>query len=164
MLGEHIVPQSEVIRAILLEDSPCCGVPTPGAARRHCCRLRRGFPTGFQTVAPCLRTSRESRCHRGCHRGCLIACRLWKRSGPVATVACYLVGEVDSAVSDRQCVRWSKCRDRKYTGESALMAKTLPLPCGASAFAAKTLPLPCVATAFAAGTLPLPAVSTAVRL
>ena len=23
MLGEHIVPQSEVIRAILLEDSPC---------------------------------------------------------------------------------------------------------------------------------------------
>ena len=28
MLGEHIVPQSEVIRAILLEDSPCCGVHT----------------------------------------------------------------------------------------------------------------------------------------
>ena len=26
MLGEHIVPQSEVIRAILSEDSPCCRV------------------------------------------------------------------------------------------------------------------------------------------
>ena len=27
MLRERVVPQSEVIRAILLEDSPCCGVP-----------------------------------------------------------------------------------------------------------------------------------------
>ena len=27
MLGEHISPQSEVIRAILFEDSPCCAVP-----------------------------------------------------------------------------------------------------------------------------------------
>ena len=26
MLRERILPQSEVIRAILLEDSPCCGV------------------------------------------------------------------------------------------------------------------------------------------
>ena len=25
MLGEHILPHSEVIRAILLEDSPFCG-------------------------------------------------------------------------------------------------------------------------------------------
>ena len=27
MLGEHISPQSEVIRAILFEDSPCCAIP-----------------------------------------------------------------------------------------------------------------------------------------
>ena len=27
MLGERILPQSEVITAILLEDSPCCGIP-----------------------------------------------------------------------------------------------------------------------------------------
>ena len=27
MPREQIIPQSEVIRAILLEDSPCCGVP-----------------------------------------------------------------------------------------------------------------------------------------
>ena len=27
MLGEHLLPQSEVTRAIVLEDSPCCGVP-----------------------------------------------------------------------------------------------------------------------------------------
>ena len=27
MLGEHIAPQPEVIKTILLEDSPCCGVP-----------------------------------------------------------------------------------------------------------------------------------------
>ena len=26
MLGEHIVPQSEVIRAIMMEDGPCCCV------------------------------------------------------------------------------------------------------------------------------------------
>ena len=30
MLKERIAPQSEVIRAILLEDSPCCGGPAPG--------------------------------------------------------------------------------------------------------------------------------------
>ena len=30
MLSERVVPQSEVIRAILLEDSPCCGVPHLG--------------------------------------------------------------------------------------------------------------------------------------
>ena len=27
MLGERVLSHSEVIRAILLEDSPCCGVP-----------------------------------------------------------------------------------------------------------------------------------------
>ena len=27
MFGDHILTQSEVIRAILLEDNPCCGVP-----------------------------------------------------------------------------------------------------------------------------------------
>ena len=34
MLGERILPQSEVIRAILLEYkySPCCGVPAPASA------------------------------------------------------------------------------------------------------------------------------------
>ena len=32
MLGKHIVPQSEVIRAILLEDSPCCGGSRTGAS------------------------------------------------------------------------------------------------------------------------------------
>ena len=25
IFGEHIVPQSEMIKAILFEDSPCCG-------------------------------------------------------------------------------------------------------------------------------------------
>ena len=34
MLGERIVPQSEVIRAVLLEDSPCCGVPHLALRRR----------------------------------------------------------------------------------------------------------------------------------
>ena len=29
IFGEHTVPQSEVIRAILLEDGPCCGIPHP---------------------------------------------------------------------------------------------------------------------------------------
>ena len=29
IFGEHVVPRSEVIRAILLEESPCCGVPAP---------------------------------------------------------------------------------------------------------------------------------------
>ena len=29
MLGEHIVPQSEVIRAILMGGIPCCGDPHP---------------------------------------------------------------------------------------------------------------------------------------
>ena len=27
MLGEHIVPESEVIRAVVSEDSSCCGAP-----------------------------------------------------------------------------------------------------------------------------------------
>ena len=27
MLGERVAPQSEVIRVIVLEDSPCCEVP-----------------------------------------------------------------------------------------------------------------------------------------
>ena len=39
MLREHIVPQSEVIRAVLLEDSPCCGVPHligAGVVLAHC--------------------------------------------------------------------------------------------------------------------------------
>ena len=37
MLRQLITPQSEAIRAIFLEDSPCCGVPHrhPGLRRRH---------------------------------------------------------------------------------------------------------------------------------
>ena len=31
MIGDRIVPRSEVIRAILLEDSPCCGMPAPSS-------------------------------------------------------------------------------------------------------------------------------------
>ena len=30
MPGERVVTQSEVVRAMLLEDSPCCGVPHLG--------------------------------------------------------------------------------------------------------------------------------------
>ena len=33
MLREHIVPQPGVIRAVLLEGSPCGGVPAPCRAR-----------------------------------------------------------------------------------------------------------------------------------
>ena len=32
--GEHVVLQSEVIRAILLKDSPRCGVPPPPLRRQ----------------------------------------------------------------------------------------------------------------------------------
>ena len=32
MPRDRVVPQSEVIRDILLEDSPCCGVPHPVVA------------------------------------------------------------------------------------------------------------------------------------
>ena len=35
MLRERILPQSEVIRAIVLEDSPCCGVPHLGRQVVH---------------------------------------------------------------------------------------------------------------------------------
>ena len=34
MLSDRILPQSEVIAAILLEDSPCCGVPHQQRVRR----------------------------------------------------------------------------------------------------------------------------------
>ena len=56
MLGERIAPQSEGIRAILLEDSPCCGVTHPrsvraelmrregaGRQRRRAARARAGW-------------------------------------------------------------------------------------------------------------------------
>ena len=35
MHREHSLPQSEVIRAILLEDSPCCGVDPSRRRRRR---------------------------------------------------------------------------------------------------------------------------------
>ena len=42
MLRERIVPQSEVIRAIVLEYSPCCGGPAPCATITMCsCRCSR---------------------------------------------------------------------------------------------------------------------------
>ena len=45
MLGDHNLKQSEVIRAILLKDSPCCGVPAPSG--RHCARSRPARCTGL---------------------------------------------------------------------------------------------------------------------
>ena len=44
MLREHIVPQSEVIRAIVLEDSPCGRGKPPGAQRSRSGRPRSGRP------------------------------------------------------------------------------------------------------------------------
>ena len=40
MRRERIVPQPEVIRAIVLEDSPCCGMPAP----ERCCSAVRRSP------------------------------------------------------------------------------------------------------------------------
>ena len=42
MLRERVAPQSEVIRAIVLEDSPCCGGPAPA------------LPLLSMTYSPCF--------------------------------------------------------------------------------------------------------------
>ena len=45
VLREHIAPQSEVIRAIFLEDSPCCGGP------HRCCSTRARRSTAHTAAA-----------------------------------------------------------------------------------------------------------------
>ena len=51
MLGERIAPQSEVIRAMLLEDSPCCGVG-PAPSGRWCCNRLRSRRCRTARAAP----------------------------------------------------------------------------------------------------------------
>ena len=54
MLEERVVPQSEVIRAILLEDSPCCGSPAPASA--FTARSARS-PASAAAAAPAARAA-----------------------------------------------------------------------------------------------------------
>ena len=50
MLRERIGPQSEVTRAIILEDSPCCGVPhLPASGFGQCASI---FCLSTQPAAP----------------------------------------------------------------------------------------------------------------
>ena len=56
MLGEGIVPQSEVTRAIFLENSPCCVVPAPHATCSACFTPSTGrgsHSAGAFTAAVC---------------------------------------------------------------------------------------------------------------
>ena len=50
MLRERILPQSELIRAIILEGSPCCGVP----------HLRLDAEAAVRVPAPAVRASLDS--------------------------------------------------------------------------------------------------------
>ena len=63
MLGEDIAPQAGVIRAILLEDSPCCGIPHLGrSAGRDDLRRRpqRPLRAHHRTAQPArVRTRRQ---------------------------------------------------------------------------------------------------------
>ena len=51
MLKERVAPQSEVIRAIVLADSPCCEVPAPPSAARQTPAPRAGLQPATLSAA-----------------------------------------------------------------------------------------------------------------
>ena len=80
MLREHIIPQSEVIRAMFLEHSPCCGVPAPGSFSPASCSVMFVGPTSSSsgsssTGSPSLPPRTRPACRHVVTRGHTLSAR-----------------------------------------------------------------------------------------